>query len=215
MPMNRKTGTRNIIVMMFLLLGCVACSGNSNADTSKSKKNDPLKYRKELAAINVPYTEAEFHEKILSNDTQAVELFLKAGMQPDKEYIIPMGLSTAFVVTPLIMAVKYDKFEIAKLLLKYGANPNKMVRQNHGRSRPENAFSVAMSLVKPKYVELLIKHGADITGVNTTTGVSPFLQSSMEDMLRHMGKPGYGSQQDAMKIAKLFKKYGKNKKAGK
>ena len=212
--MNRKTRNHNIIVMVFLLLGCVACSGSSNASNNQKTKIDPLKYRKELAAINVPYTEAEFHKKILSNDTQAVELFLKAGMQPDKEYIIPMGLSTAFVVTPLIMAVKYNKYENAKLLLKYGANPNKMVRQNHS-SRSENAFSVALSLVKPKYVELLLKHGADITDVNTTKDVSPFLQSSMEDMLHHMGKPGYGSQQDAIKIAELFKKYGKNKKAGK
>ncbi len=112
--MKRNTVRQNITVILLLVLGMVACSGSSNASNDQKTKIDPLKYRKELASINIKYSVPEFYKQIEANQKQIVELFLKAGMSSDAEYKIAFGL---YDYTPLIDAVNTNKYAIAKLLL--------------------------------------------------------------------------------------------------
>ncbi len=71
--------------------------------------------REELVQKKIPFTSEEFIKQIKKNKKDNVELMLKAGMSPNIDY---------FGEYALFYAVKFNKTEIARLLLDKGANPN-------------------------------------------------------------------------------------------
>jgi hypothetical protein len=134
-----------------------------------------LPYVKEVG-LNTAEQE-EFYDAIKRGDLESVkELF-------DKSII---NIKNAYGVTPLIMAVSRSYEDIAKFLIKNGADVN--AKDNEGSSTLLHSCFVDDS----KIAELLVRSGADIN-VQDNFGITPLIYSCSE---------GY------INLAKLLVKYG-------
>ncbi len=71
--------------------------------------------REEMVQKKIPFTSEEFIRQIKKNKKDNVALMLKAGMSPNIDY---------FGEYALFYAVKFNKTEIAQMLLDKGADPN-------------------------------------------------------------------------------------------
>ncbi|AYP74289.1 ankyrin repeat protein [Fowlpox virus] len=89
------------------------------------------------------------HYAVEIGNIEIVEALLVGGTYPD--------LSTDETPTALSRAVQLDKFDIAKLLLEYGADPN-----NYEGHYPRTPIEYAVCLQNAKMVKLLIDFEADV-----------------------------------------------------
>jgi serine/threonine protein kinase len=87
---------------------------NSNSQTEAGPAE--LEARARLARKNIPYTEDAFTRVVEKGDTDAVDLFLAAGMSPDTR--------DGHGKTALIVAASGGSDEISRKLLSKGADPN-------------------------------------------------------------------------------------------
>lgn len=86
--------------------------------------------------------------------------------------------------TPLLLAAKYNQFEIAQLLLANGADVNaKNVHPGHAVvSSGETPLTYALaSYNNTKMVELLLTHGADVN-VNLGDGTTPLIRAVQRNL---------------------------------
>ena len=130
---------RNDLVMLDYLL--------INAEAEVNTTNDYGATALYLAAANA--------------DASLIESLLKAGALPN------VGLLSG--ETPLMAAANRGRFEAAKLLLDYGADPNTM-ESNRG----QNALMWATAEGYTQLVELLLKHDAEVNA-RSNSGFSPLL----------------------------------------
>lgn len=94
----------------------------TNANTPPVATPDEMAARARLAEKNIPYTETAFGRAVEEGDTNAVELFLAAGMKPD--------VKDAAGRTALINAASRGSNNISQKLLSKGADIN--ARDNTG-----------------------------------------------------------------------------------
>ena len=95
-------------VTIVLLLVCMAVAYGC--------QKSPEDARKELGALGVPYTHAAFLQAAQNNDKLAMELFLAAGMNPNRHH---KDRGTA-----LMSAAFQGHTESIQALLAAGANPD-------------------------------------------------------------------------------------------
>jgi len=92
-----------VIVLMVLVTGC---NGGDKDQYKETLLNDHY----------LEYTEENFFTAVLLNNYEVVELFLKAGMDPDSTDIINQRI--------MYSAIGRDCVETIGLLFEYGAEPN-------------------------------------------------------------------------------------------
>jgi serine/threonine protein kinase len=88
----------------------------TNSDSQAEAGPAELEARSRLARKNIPFTEDAFTRVVEKGDTDAVDLFLAAGMSPDTR--------DSHGKTALIAAASGGSDEISRKLLSKGADPN-------------------------------------------------------------------------------------------
>ncbi|MEM9051186.1 MAG: ankyrin repeat domain-containing protein [Bacteroidota bacterium] len=131
-----QTATFGIVASLLLMLVVLpACS-----ETSKSNQ--------EVSTENLP--EVDIHTAVIQGDLDAVKQHIKAGS--DINIKEPMGGST-----PLISAVTFNNYEIAKALVDAGADLG--LKNNDGST----ALHAAAFFCRKKMVQMLLEANADKT----------------------------------------------------
>jgi serine/threonine-protein phosphatase 6 regulatory ankyrin repeat subunit B len=113
------------------------------------EKLSPAEARKKLEASNVSYNDNRFIEAVSKNETEAVALFIRAGLHPNTK--------NADGVNSLMAASKEGNVEMMKFLLSKNANVNAKDKND------ATALMIAAENSKPDAVKLLIEKGADVT----------------------------------------------------
>ena len=107
------------------------------------------------ADVNKPHLDAKpLIHAIQSKNPDVTEELLVKGANPNETIGIraPWDKYQIIVKTPLIIAVEEGAFDVAKKLIKHGADPMKFVWQN------ENAFVTAIDCNRgPEWIKLLKK----------------------------------------------------------
>ncbi len=137
-----------IYLAIFLVLG--GCMAIFTKETEKNKRLTPDLYFSE--------SHLEMAKAIHRNDIDKVEKLLKQGINVNE-------LSEENTMTYLLYSVMLDnRFEIAELLLKHNADPNKVSKLLSNSKKyelyylPLTSVSVNKSI---QYMELLLKYGAN------------------------------------------------------
>lgn len=133
-------------------------------------------YIAKIQAQDIKYNTYNFFGAISSGNVQLVDLFLKAGMDPNSTFFKTPAIYMAIAsnqnevvkllldnkvdpnkeiagMSPLIMAIREKDTKIVETLISYGADVNKEV----GYTKP---LAYAIQKKQPKIVELLIAAGA-------------------------------------------------------
>jgi serine/threonine protein kinase len=125
---------------------------NTNQQTNTNDQQAPspieLAARDRLAQKNIPYSETAFKRAVEEGDTDAVELFLAAGMNPD--------VKDAAGKTALINAASRGSNNISQKLLSKGANVN--VTDSTGST----ALMESAQNDHRETTEVLLEKGADV-----------------------------------------------------
>lgn len=167
---NMKRIKHPFRTMFFLLILLVACNSSSRTD------------RKVLEDQNIPWSEAEFLNRVMSGDAETVRLFIAGGMGPntaDKKGSTALMLAAIFGHTPVVQALLdagsslnvADRFAgrtalmyaaerghaaIVKTLVSAGAEVN--VKDAEGRT----ALMLATSSSHTETVQALLAAGAAV-----------------------------------------------------
>ena len=102
-----------IIALLLPLAGCNLQIGNEQAEAGKLDIGTPEGAREKIAQLHIPYTIDEFVKCAGESDAVAVQLFLKAGMNPNAKD----GNGT----TALATATQAGHSDIVALLKEAGA----------------------------------------------------------------------------------------------
>ena len=110
-------------------------------------------YRQTIMNRGYLYDESGFFETIRKNDIDTMNIFFKAGMNPD----------ITFAGTPAPMqALFLNKNKALDLLLTKGANVETQVPPLWVSVKSQNLLSYAIKRKNIEAVEILIKHGVDV-----------------------------------------------------
>lgn len=90
-----------------------------------------------------------------------VDIYGRADSNQNSEFIFAMGNQT----TPLLLAIEKNNYDICRILLEAGANPNLSSKPLKSSPLGEAAAKGSVALIK-----LLIRYGADVTHVNVNGG---------------------------------------------
>lgn len=181
-----------------LIAMCVFLSSCSNEDAQKEEALDPLHYRKEIASLNLEFSTVDFFKVIEKGDKLSVDLFLKAGMSPNQELNIANGLMRSI---PLVTSIKHKHHEITKLLLKSGGDPNMLSMQGDGIGI--TPVTMATLLVDAKSLKLLLDNKGDPSADQN----KEVFKKAFQNMIKSMGRPGYGSLSDVFEIVEMLEKH--------
>ncbi|MGB7065806.1 MAG: ankyrin repeat domain-containing protein, partial [Syntrophobacteria bacterium] len=141
-----------MIVMLFALLACA---------TSQEKA------RTKLDEMNITYDQNSFVQKAAEGDTQTVEYFLQARMDPN--------VTDEKGNTALIVAAKDGQLEIVEMLLDKGADIE-------GRDAKFGGTPLIWAAIRgqTETVKLLLGKGADINGVEEKNGMSATILAAIK-----------------------------------
>ncbi len=147
-----------IVATGFLIAVYFAFGGGSEPETQ--------------TASNLPVETAisgkDANAAVISGDIQTVRTYLNQGHSPNSlwdEYSLPLE-----------RAVTWNQIEVARLLLKEGADPNGVL----GSSRQTPLTTVAISVNKSsneriKMAQLLLDNGAEIDNTSSQGGITAFM----------------------------------------
>lgn len=148
--MKNKWEFRKKIIYLAIFLVLWGCMAIFAKETEKNKRLTPDLYFSE--------SHLEMAKAIHRNDRDKVEKLLKQGINVNE-------LSEENTMTYLLYSVMLDnRFEIAELLLKHNADPNKVSKLLSNSKKyefyylPLTSVSVNKSI---QYMELLLKYGAN------------------------------------------------------
>ncbi|HEV2915367.1 MAG TPA: ankyrin repeat domain-containing protein [Pyrinomonadaceae bacterium] len=186
---------------------------NRQANTNEQEviSADELAARERLAQKNIPYSETAFAKVVEEGDTDAVDLFLAAGMSPDvknatgrpalinaasrgsnhiSQKLLSKGANVNIIdsagSTALMESAQGDHRETTKVLLENGADVN--LADNNGRT----ALIRAAARGNSEIVRMLINKGAridvrDRDGRDALTWAEINNKSDVIDLLRKAG----------------------------
>lgn len=127
---------------------------SNNAELNSHRKDIALQLIKSGANLNLGKRTSSLSWAIYNRaDIDLIRNMLNAGAQLD-------GMQEP----PLFMAIRYDRLDVMKELLRRGADPNAKIIGIDGHSRP--ILQEAIHTLEPEYIKLLIDAGAN---VNVTT----------------------------------------------
>ena len=110
-------------------------------------------YRQEILNSNLPFNTTGFFEAIRRGNIAIVDLFLKAGMNPN----------ATLAGSPAPMQALYlNKIEILDLLLSSGADVETEVPPLWVAAKKQNLLSYAIKRKNEDAVKVLIKYGVDV-----------------------------------------------------
>jgi hypothetical protein len=187
-----------------LIAVCILFASCSNEDAQNKEPLDPLHYRKEIAALNLEFEPEDFFRVIEKGDKLSVDLFLKAGMSPNQELNIANGLMRS---VPLVTSIKHKHHEITALLLEAGADPNIYVEQGKVAGRGYTPVTLATLLIDAKSLKLLLDYKGEPGAGNNKA----MFNDAFENMVKSVGKPGYGGLSDVFEITEMLEKHEQNK----
>jgi hypothetical protein len=187
-----------LLVVSILFASC------SNEDVQNKEPLDPLHYRKEIAALNLEFSTEDYFRSIEKGDKLTVDLFLKAGMSPNQELNMANGLMRS---VPLVTAIKQKHHEIIAMLLEAGADPNIYVEQGKTVGRGYTPVTLATLLLDAKSLKLLLDHKGEPGAGNNEM----MFRDAFENMVKSVGKPGYGGLSDVFEITEMLQKHEQNK----
>jgi predicted RNA-binding protein YlqC (UPF0109 family) len=127
-----------------------------NSEVTKQSllpSKDSESAKKELTRMGFQFTEEDFRERAESCNTEAVQLFLQAGMSPNAQ--------DKYGTTILMEAVRWNCEDIIDLLLKEKADVN--VRSHNG----DTALITAVITYNEDLAKVLIKRGAKVNEQRT------------------------------------------------
>ena len=162
---------KKLLTILFMLLALPAAV-YADAETDMHQV-----YIAKIQAQDIKYNTYNFFKAISAVNVQLVDLFLKAGMDPNSTFMTTPAIYMAIAsnqnevvklllennvdpnketagLSPLIMAIREKDSKIVETLISYGADVNKEV----GYTKP---LSYAIKKNQPKIVELLIAAGAE------------------------------------------------------
>jgi ankyrin repeat protein len=105
--------------------------------------------RRELSELGIPYAPSEFLTRVKQEDTDAVRLFLDAGMSPN--------VADGSGQTVLMWAAAHGNTSFVEALIARGANVN--ARTSYGRS---SALTVSAQKGHARVVRVLLERGAEV-----------------------------------------------------
>ncbi|WIM80648.1 ankyrin repeat domain-containing protein [Gallibacterium anatis] len=138
----------SFLILAICLSMVLMCGYSKEKETAKNKRLTPEQF--------FSGSHLEMAQAIHRNDREKVEKLLKQGINVNE-------LSEKNTMTYLLYSVMLDnRFEIAELLLKYNADPNKVSKILDDKYEfyylPLTSVSVNKSI---QYMELLLKYGAN------------------------------------------------------
>ena len=170
---------KKLIIAIFLLILC--CQQYSFADEVKNE----MYYKRQIQNQRYLYNNTGFFNAITKKDSKTVELFLKAGFNPN----------TTCGGTPIIMhALFVNDMKSFELLLKAGADPETSVPALWVSAKPQNLLSFAIKRKSSEAVKILIENKVDVNKVfNGRTPLNYTISSKQtkitEMLLRAGAKP--------------------------
>jgi ankyrin repeat protein len=135
----------------------------------------PEAARKELGQLGIPYTPDAFITSVANHDVVAVNLFLRAGMDPNTSS--PQGIPALLIATMncdgKLRKDKTTHVDIATALIDHGADvnvahemqPPQLFPFGNGTWRP---LSLASVLDCHSFMQHLLQHGADVDASDGT-----------------------------------------------
>ena len=124
------------------------------------------RYRKQLEGKGIEFSTEVFLERIGIENREVIELFLKAGMDPNAE--------GKYGETALMLAAVYHNKEFVDLLVAHGARVN--AKNNEGYS----ALMFIASQGNSDMAEFLVRKGADVDAQNNY-GETPLMLAILND----------------------------------
>lgn len=113
-------------------------------------------YRQEILNNNLPFNTTGFFEAIRRGNITVVDLFLKAGMNPN----------ATLAGSPAPMQALYlNQVEILDLLLSSGADVETEVPALFVATKKQNLLSYAIKKKNENAVKVLIKYGVDVNKI--------------------------------------------------
>lgn len=140
-----------LVTLLFLSL----FQGIGIAQTNETQLSEKENYIKQILANDYKFIPSGFFIAITNGNAKYVDLFLKAGMDPNTTYMKVPAICTA---------ICSKQAKIVELLLKAGVDPNKELLG-------QSPLLYAINRLDSATVDVLIKYGADVN--RASNGVYP------------------------------------------
>jgi hypothetical protein len=140
------------ITTIIVILILAACSGHQTNKQTVVAPTSAAEKKTKPPAMDI-------HTAALMGDTKAIRQHIDAGTGLDQK--------DQYGSTPLVVAITFDRAEVARILVKAGADVN---GRNNDGSTP---LHTAAFLCRLEIVQLLLEHGADKT-IRNNFGSTPY-----------------------------------------
>jgi len=130
------------LMMCIVIMGLAACNGHKPDTRSGEKSISGAQKKPEPPELDI-------HAAALMGDIKAIRQHIEAGTDLD--------MKDQYGSTPLVVAITFDRTEVAGTLMEAGADVN---GRNNDGSTP---LHTAAFLCRVEIVQLLLDHGADKT----------------------------------------------------
>ena len=145
-------------------------TGNEPATLSPWKTNEATETSSKEVPVAVEDDYNDFYEAITQGDIKAVKAKLVSGMDLERKR------DDGF--TPLVISITEAQVTIARLLLMKGADVNHQVG-----TLPPMVYAVMKKQRAPRFIQLLIEHGADPNIISGTAQMNALHWAAEEGMV--------------------------------
>ncbi len=137
------------------------------------------KYKRELEQSGTKFSEKNFIIAADNDDFNKIELFVKAGMDPDTRYYYRGGGQVPKGWTPLMLSAKHGRLDIVKFLVDHDADVNATWSSYMGPSI--SGFTAIMLASENGHVDVvryLIDRGADVNERTSPRKITALIQAA-------------------------------------
>lgn len=154
-------------------------------------------YKSQIQNLRLTYNIAGLFNAIAHHDAEVVELFMKAGFNPN----------STFMGTPAsVYSLSFDKPETLRVLLKYGAKPETKIPPFWVSVKSQNLMSYAIKRKSSEAVKALIENKVDVNKkFNGNMPLNYALETKQIKIVELLLKAGAMPDEKTMKLAKKSK----------